>query len=184
MPGCTVASDGTLLDESQIDFYNDPDDDVPISGPHHAPSTSSSVSSMCSSTLDAFFTSREPAAVIAGVRRTSHTSKPSARARDTTNALLAPSTHQKRKAEGVAKPRHVTRKVVQDSDGSAELSDSEDRSGFAKASDNEDTDAAYDDAGEDAGEATDVGDDDAITAYEMTRAMGDHDREVSLPVHD
>ena len=37
MSGCTVGADGQLLDVSEIQFFNDVDNDIPISGPSDMP---------------------------------------------------------------------------------------------------------------------------------------------------
>jgi hypothetical protein len=42
MSGCTVSKDGQLLNADQIQFYNDPNDDFPISGPGHPLTAASS----------------------------------------------------------------------------------------------------------------------------------------------
>jgi hypothetical protein len=69
--GCAVGDDGNLLEATHIDFYNDPDDVVPISGPS---STGMAATSMAiSSTLDGYITRTSPtvppAVFIAGSRR-------------------------------------------------------------------------------------------------------------------
>jgi hypothetical protein len=60
--GCAVGANGALLDTEQIDFYNDPDDLVAISGPLvsrplTAASSCTSMSSQVPTTLDTFLLS-------------------------------------------------------------------------------------------------------------------------------
>ena len=37
MSGCAIGADGQLLDASEIEFFNDVDDDMPISGLSNLP---------------------------------------------------------------------------------------------------------------------------------------------------
>ncbi|KAF8491036.1 hypothetical protein F5888DRAFT_1637772 [Russula emetica] len=95
MSGCAVASDGSLLSPSKIDFYNDPDDAAPISGPSlMAPTVpSASISTSSATTLDNYFASHQPAVVLAVITG-------------------------KRKGSNGSLHRRVARRVVPDSDGS------------------------------------------------------------------
>ncbi|KAF8505428.1 hypothetical protein F5888DRAFT_1630297 [Russula emetica] len=70
MSGCAVASDGSLLSPSKIDFYNDPDDAAPIFGPSlMAPTVpSASISTSSATTLDNYFASHQPAVALAGAQ--------------------------------------------------------------------------------------------------------------------
>ncbi|KAJ7193210.1 hypothetical protein GGX14DRAFT_325415, partial [Mycena pura] len=75
--GCAQNSDGSLRDASQIQFFNDVDDEQSISGP---PSASSSV-------LHPFFTGNaHPVGIVAGSRRSGRKPRPSARLVDPDNA--------------------------------------------------------------------------------------------------
>jgi hypothetical protein len=80
MSGCAVASDGSLLSPSKIDFYNDANDIAPISGPSLAALTalSASMDTSSATTLDNYFMSHQPAIKLAGVHCTTCPSKPSA----------------------------------------------------------------------------------------------------------
>jgi hypothetical protein len=117
--GCTVASDGSLLSPSKIDFYNDPDDVAPISGPsliapvaHLAPMCTSSAT-----TLENYFGSHQPAAKkLAGVRHMTHPSKPSARVWEAAGLLSKSAISRKRKGTNVSPHRRLVRKVVLESD--------------------------------------------------------------------
>jgi hypothetical protein len=83
---CALNADGSLKDASDITFFNDPDDDVPL--PKVPPSTQPSTST--ASTRDAYSVllkaGHTPATVSASSRRSGRHLKPSARMRDTDNA--------------------------------------------------------------------------------------------------
>lgn len=172
MPGCAVASDGSLLSPSKIDFYNDADDIAPISGPSLMAPIALSVSTGTSSatTLDDYFTSHQPAVKLAGVRRTTRPSKPSARVRDAANSLSDSATTGKRKAGGAPLHRRVARKIIPDSDGSDGENASDGSIPSLKTVD--DTEEGTDCDGTDT--------DEVQAAYDRSREMGDEDREVSL----
>ncbi|KAF8500129.1 hypothetical protein F5888DRAFT_1801700 [Russula emetica] len=120
MSGCAVASDGSLLSPSKIDFYKDPDDAASISGPSlmapMVPSTSISTSS--ATTLDNYFASHQPAVTLASVRRTTRPSKPLARVREAANDLNDSVITGKHKGSNGSLHCCVARRVVPDSDGS------------------------------------------------------------------
>src|SRR6201996_2296973 len=105
MSGCAVASDCSLLSPSKIHFYNDADDVIPISGPSLVPPGPSLSTSTVVTVLDNHFTSQQPAIKLAGVRRTTRLSKPSARVRDAAEALNTSATTGKRKANNFAPQR-------------------------------------------------------------------------------
>ena len=150
---CAVGTDGKLLDESEIIWYNDAEDSVPI-----APAASQVLPSTTSvpkaTTLHAFFNGAStpgPAVFVAGARRSSHVSKPSKRILDVNNA--------EPQAESSKRARITHKKPVQ--------SESEDEASIAQASD--------------VGGDTDVEMEDSLTAkdaYTSTKAMGDQDRKV------
>jgi hypothetical protein len=170
MSGCAVAPDGSLLDASEIEFFNDVDDDVPISysAPSRSLAAAASTSSIASAatTLDSFFSSHSPAAKVAGVRRTARTSRPLARIIDPDNVLMAKA-GQKRKANVSGTGRRVARKhrVGSDTDN-GEPDDVEATNSSEKdASDGEDEENVDDEAAAQAG-------------YDELKAMGDNDRQV------
>ncbi|KAJ6485598.1 hypothetical protein C8R45DRAFT_277076 [Mycena sanguinolenta] len=67
--GCAQKADGTLRDASEINWFNDRDDEQPTSGP-----------AVSSSQLHPFFTgTAKPVGKIAGARRSARTTRPSAR---------------------------------------------------------------------------------------------------------
>jgi hypothetical protein len=171
MSGCAVSSDGSLLSPSKIDFFNDPDDIVPISGPSSTATTAPPASTGSSATtLDSYFASHQPAVKLAGVRRTTRALKPSARVRDAADALSDSAVAGKRKANHIPLHRRVARKIVPDSDDSDGENDSDVSMPSLKDAD-------------DTGEATDcdgTDTDEAQGAYDLTKEMGDADREVSL----
>ena len=172
MSGCAVASDSSLLSPSKIHFYNDADDVIPISGPLLVPpgpslSTSTLSVSTVVTVLDNHFTSQQPAIKLAGVRRTTHLSKPSARVRDAAEALNTLATTGKCKANNFAPQHHVICKTIPDPN----TSDNDIKS--ASDEPNKTTD--------DARESTECDSDtDSVqAAYDRTREMGDGDRKVS-----
>ena len=172
MSGCAVASDGTLLSPSKIDFYDDPDDVAPISGPSLTLPTalSASMGTSSAATLDGYFASHQP--TVEGVCRTTRTSKPSARVQDAADSLNNSVISRKRKRSNVSLNHHVARKIALDSDGSdvENLSDAPTPSLRVKAA--SDPDQTTDGDGTDTNEAE--------AAYQRTKEMGDEDRKVSL----
>jgi len=154
---CAVGTDGSLLDESKIIWYNDAEDSVPIApaasqAPPLVPSSSSVTKA---TTLHAFFngtSTPRPAVFFADARRSSRVSKPSKRVLDVNNA--------EPQADSSKRARIARKKPVP--------SESEDEASIAHASD--------------AGGDTDVEMEDSVTAedaYALTKAMGDQDRKVS-----
>ncbi|KAF7981725.1 hypothetical protein HWV62_32323 [Athelia sp. TMB] len=76
-------ADGTLKDASEIEWFNDPTDDVTMSQPlGNAPSSSS----QAQGTLESFIRPRgagvSPATPVAGTRRSARVTKPSANVRE------------------------------------------------------------------------------------------------------
>jgi hypothetical protein len=104
---CALNADGTLKDASEITFFNDPDDEVPLPQP----------SSSTTSAKDAFSillkAGRTPATVAAGSRRSGRPSKPSARIRDADNACgLSSSTNPRKRALSSATDHPPRKKTV------------------------------------------------------------------------
>lgn len=127
---CAVASDGSLLSPSKIDFYNDPNDDVPISGPSFTVPTAQSTSTIPSSTttIDSYFASHQPMDMLTNLRRTTRPSKPSAWVRDAADSLNSATT-AKHKTTDVLFHRCVAHKVsLVDSDSDLEAERSHDKS--------------------------------------------------------
>ena len=161
---CAVGSDGKLLDEKQISWFNDPDDTDPIPTSMRA---SSSTATSCVSSTDAplglstrkatkihsYFTGGpSPAVLVAGARRSGRVPKPSKRLLEGNDDI----THTE-----IAKRARISRRPVVDSEP-------EDNSGAPNTSD--------------AGGDTDVEMVDpqvAQHAYMATKGMGDQDRNVS-----
>ena len=173
MSGCAVASDGSLLSPSKIDFYDDPDDITPISGPslvtHGTTARSVSTGPSLVTTLDNHFAPHQPAIKLAGVRRTTRPSKPSACLRDAADTLSNSGTSGKRKANHVLPQRRVARKIVPDPD-TDDYNDKNVSNGSTKT------------IADDTREPTDCdSDSDKVqAAYDQTREMGDEDRKVNL----
>ena len=170
MSGCAVGSDGSLLSPSKIDFYNDPDDITPISGPslvaHGTTACSVSTGASLVTTLDNHFAPQQPAIMSAGVRRTTRVPKPSARLRD---AADTSGTSGKRKANHVLPQRRVARKIAAEPD-TDDYDDKNVSDGSTKT------------IADDTREPTDCdSDSDKVqAAYDQTKEMGDEDRKVNL----
>lgn len=83
-PGCAVRADGTLKEADEIEFFNDPSDEVPLP---------SSASASAPANLDSFITAKgsglrgKPAAMIGGARRSTRAPRPSAKVRDSGPSL-------------------------------------------------------------------------------------------------
>jgi len=86
---CAVSADGTLLDASEIVFYNDPDDDTPLRVPN-------SNSAATSTHLHPFFRGGPaPSKMVAGSRRSGHVTRPSARISDPNNLEASTATRKR-----------------------------------------------------------------------------------------
>lgn len=173
--GCALDKDGELMDASNITFYNDPDDDTPISGPPGSTTTSTR-------NMHPFFSgAHSPAVVVAGSRRSARVPRPSTRVMDPDNAEANTSTAvtakrlQKRKVDDAPSGRHVARRMIAESDSDLEEGNTNDNGDAVRE------DYTSDDAGD--GDPTDVDEDDVEVAYASTKAMGDADREVSFWFH-
>ncbi|KAG1779414.1 hypothetical protein EV702DRAFT_1043844 [Suillus placidus] len=110
---CALNADGSLKDASDITFFNDPDDDVPL--PKVPPSTQPSTST--ASTRDAYSVllkaGHTPATVAAGSRRSGRHLKPSARMRDADNACgLSSSSGTRKRALSSATDHPAPKKVA------------------------------------------------------------------------
>ena len=169
-PGCARGLDGELLDASAIQWFNDSDDIIPLppssagatAGSSNPPSRSLSVA-----TLDQFFSNVPPAKKIAGSRRSARVPRPSARSTHPDNAMAGAPSTRKRKGSttaGASMPRRRARKVIAGSDGGNTTEVNEATSGS-------DEDSPSEDEGDGAGV-------DAEGAYNLTKALGDDDREV------
>ena len=118
---CAVGPDGTLLDASQIVWFNDPDDDEPM-----VPATSSvplaAQLQVSVATLDSFVTKIPPA-----IHRSACAPCPSTRAIDPDNIMAL-----KRKPSNTAvakpscRPHHVSPDCEEDKATEPDLTDSED----------------------------------------------------------
>ncbi|KAJ7829842.1 hypothetical protein B0H13DRAFT_2213484 [Mycena leptocephala] len=160
--GCAQNPDGSLRDASEIEFFNDVDDTVPISGP--SPSASRPVHPL--------FTKVRPFERVAGVRRSSphprrssRTSRPSARAKDPNNAeAMAITTTRKRKADDISTtsrkaPRKQPTAESSDDDSEGESADDAMTGGDTEAEDTEGQDAMD------------------LEEYESFKSMGDTDHQ-------
>ena len=143
---CAVAADGSLLDASEILFYNDPDDNTPL------PNSNSAATS---THLHPFFQgSPAPSKIVAGSRRSARVTRPSARITDPNNLEAS-----------VTRKRSVT--VTTSAEGSlraarrAKLTGGDDENEHDEESDNAEVDTVDDDdagTGDATTEEEDVGD--------------------------
>ncbi|KAG2080597.1 uncharacterized protein F5147DRAFT_784180 [Suillus discolor] len=93
---CALNADGTLKDASEITFFNDPDDKVPLPQVASSAQPSSSTTSAKDTFSILLKAGCTPATVAAGSRRSGWPSKPSARIRDADNACgLSSSTNRR-----------------------------------------------------------------------------------------
>ena len=98
--GCAVGPEGNLKDASEIQWYHDKDDDAPIATAPPSPASNGVA-------VPSFFSKNGPVNIIAGSRRSTRSTRPSARILDPENAMNG----QKRKAVTTT-CRRVSRKVV------------------------------------------------------------------------
>ncbi|KAJ8587607.1 hypothetical protein M405DRAFT_863602 [Rhizopogon salebrosus TDB-379] len=149
MSNCAIGSDGCLKDASEIEWFNDPDDNWPISA----------AANNSTQPLHPFFSgASSPATFVAGARRSGRASRPSTRIVDPDNVASSSTRGKRKAADGPATTRRVARKVIPTSSAS-----SDDDGGHVS-----DGDLA---------EAADTEDEHAEDAYASTKAMGDADRE-------
>ncbi|KAG1747755.1 uncharacterized protein EDB91DRAFT_1079482 [Suillus paluster] len=164
MSGCAVAADGHLKDASEIEFFHDVDDNVPIPSSAPAPHASSS-----RNTLDTFVqlscSGHAPVSVIAGAHCSGHTSKPSEKVRE--SIPIVPAKHSGSTIAGHAQ-KHVecvdTALAVEDIN--EELTESHD------PDDNNDGDGDSDYNGDD---HNGKDDEDNNKAFKKTKTFGDAD---------
>jgi len=182
--GCAQDADGNLLSPSKIQFFHDPDDEIPISGPgsigYPAPSRPVAKpvasSSTKPTTLTRYFASAnllQPEA--GGARRSGRAIRPSTRITDPDNA----ESHAFRTIAGVKRkastagdgqqPRRLRKPI--------EISDNDESSGDNSQDEGTDNNA-------EATEKASSDDEDIVeleldASYASTKALGDADREVS-----
>jgi hypothetical protein len=167
MAGCAVGPDGTLLNASQIIWFDDSDDVVPILGP-----------SLLKPSPLPRPASRSPSPIIAGSRHPHRVLRPSAKARDPDN-LESCSILAKRKPSTKQPVQHK----VADSNGDSdkENTDPDDLVQTARSEYTCSKDVAKEDANKD--DVTTEIDDDSDQGnggYLSTKKMGDEDCQVSL----
>jgi hypothetical protein len=108
---CALRADSSLKDVSEITFYHDPDDTIPLQTASSSTELNSSQSSrdVYSVLLQA---GSKPAQLMAGSRRSVRTTKPSARLRDTDNACGPSSFGTRKRALSNATDPPVPKKVA------------------------------------------------------------------------
>jgi hypothetical protein len=167
MAGCAVGPDSNLLDASQIIWFDNSDDVVPILGPSLLKPSPLPRPASCS-----------PSPIIAGSHRPHRVLRPSAKAWDPDN-LESCSILAKRKPSTKQPVRHK----VADSNGDSdkENTDPDDLVQTACSEYTCSKDVAKEDANKD-NVATEIDDDSdqGNEGYLSTKKMGDEDRQVSL----
>lgn len=149
--GCAIGPDGRLLDASEIDWVNDPDDDEPM--------PMATTSSMVQRSLDSFVTKPPLPA-----RRSTRAARPSTKAIDPDNAMAI-----KRKTSDAPAPnpsrrlRHVSPEHEEDAATDSDTSEPD----CSRGTNTEEDDPVSQ------GEAYEE-------AYEETKALGDADRKVCV----
>lgn len=165
-PGCAQNADGSLRNASQITWYHDADDEVPIPGPK------------CSALPPhPFFTgSAKPVGIVVGSRRSARTTRPSARIADPDNVESSVNSGKRKSTTAITAPRKAARLTVAASEsGASDESDAESvgdtTSGNPVGNDTE---------GED-GEGQEAMD---LDEYHATKVMADADHaQVRFPLH-
>ncbi|KAJ6596097.1 hypothetical protein B0H10DRAFT_1960212 [Mycena sp. CBHHK59/15] len=161
--GCAQNADGSLRDASEIQWYNGAADEHPISGP------SSSSASTSATPLHPIFTNGvRPLDKVGGVRRSSprrssRTSKPSARAVDPNNAEVRPNSGKRKASPAGRQPRKKAQVIQSESSGGESDAESV-RDGSEPAADPETE-----------GENTESASGMDVDEYEKFKAMGDAD---------
>jgi hypothetical protein len=162
-PACALRPDGSLKDATEIEFFNDVDDDVPMAAVSTASASRPLMSSFSQGKLDAFVSRVAPATVVAGSRRSGRALKPTEKVRE----AAAQSIPTKRTAPSDVSSAPVRRRV-----SAADVTDTED------LFEDEDGETGEDDDMPDLQEVSDDEDDEAEAAYQRTKAFGDIDRDV------
>jgi len=151
--GCAVGPDGKLLDPSQIVWYNDADDDEPMAQAT-TPSTVQPQPQLSATTLDSFVTKVPPPA-----RRSTRAARPSTKAIDPDNTMAI-----KRKSSNAPSPNPSCRLRQ------ASPEHNEDEASEPDATVPDPPNTEEDDP-------VDPGD-----VYEVTKALGDADRQVCVHI--
>jgi hypothetical protein len=182
---CAVGSDGKLKDATDIDWYNDPDDNDPIapSGPSSTLQASSSASQIkpAPDTFSVLLAKgNKPAAITAGSHRSTHAPKPSAKVREAKESSkkrsTADDTDIDTDTEAPAKKyRQSTRSVILDSDEEAPVQHHLSRRATVDEADIEGNDEVMAEVDED---------EDVDMAYAHTKGLGDEDRAVCSLLFD
>jgi hypothetical protein len=111
---CTLNADGTLKDVSEITFYNDPDDDVPLPPvPSNHPDNNVPSTEPKKNAFSVLLKTRHmPATITAGSRHSGCPSKPSAYICDADNVASSSGTRKCAHASSSATEHPVSKKVV------------------------------------------------------------------------
>jgi len=167
---CALRPDGSLKDASEIEFFNDVDDDVPMTTATSTLASNSCLlaSSFSQAKLDSFVSRVAPVTVVAGSRRSGRALKPTEKVQES----AAQSIPAKRMAPSDISSAPVRRRV-----SLADVTDADDLFEGEDGEDGEDEELP------DLLDVSNDEDDEAEVAYERTKAFGDADRDVILSLH-
>jgi hypothetical protein len=168
--GCAQDADGNLLSPSKIKWFNDVDDETPISGATVAPASCLSTSSKLKpATLMRYFASADLTAP--GARRSGRATRPSTKVIDLDNA----ESHGFSATSGVKCKANPAGDMQQHRRVRTVTEGTDDEGSYGDDSQNEDDVEPTEKA------TTDEEDlDDPEASYASTKALGDADREVSF----
>ncbi|KAG2094828.1 uncharacterized protein F5147DRAFT_657036 [Suillus discolor] len=159
-----VNANGILKDASEIEWYHDPDNDMPIS-PH--PESSSKALPPGPHTLDSFVGShRMPATVVAGSRRSGRPIKPSAKVREAASSAIPA------KRSGTTTMPPATKRPLVSATSSSTIGDND---GGGDDDDGDKDESFVADSGDKEAKEAEA---EAEEAYQQIKAFGDADRDV------
>ena len=181
--GCAVGSDGTLINASQIEFFNDPDTTILISGSSY-PLTSMSSTSLTSvvsrvlSTLNIFIScSCAPAVITAESHCSAQVPQPSTKVTDPNNGALPEtvSAGYKHKAARAANTVPASCHRIQDTQSDSNFNNDLSESKHKDVTTNNELKADGRVDGKEDLDAIEYSNGDTEVAYEETKGMSDSD---------
>jgi hypothetical protein len=179
MSNCTLDSNGNLLDASQIEWYNDPDDQAPISSSARPLTTTSSVSSTGPTMIGMFFHSLgSPTTKVAGARRSHRAMCPSAKIADLDNTVSSSRKHKAASNGSQASTshcHHVASLLTSDADH-----DTMDTAPMSELVDTDKEDAVAEDNKDEGEDGNKPVNEPVEDGYLQTKTMADSDHKVSL----
>ena len=172
---CALDARGNLKDASEIEWFNDVDDDVAMNDVS-ATAATSSTSAMSTSTAppNAFSVllqkGKAPAAKTAGARRSSRTSKPSGRLRDAQESTIQSNLRATLNKRPAVTDDELPMPICKSMKATVEDTDDNEGDDIFEAGESDEMPELVDNSDDE--------DDEPQAAYNRTKAMGDADREV------